>query len=79
MKGLKENGHDVRQCYYNFDERGHCCRYVDGEIIKDYATGSWAAIRQRLDNNCIYDYYVRKGLEFVYARCFQKANPWLIS
>ena len=79
VKGLKENGHDVRLCYYDFDERGHRCRYVDGEIIKDYGTGSWAAIRQRLDYNCIYDYCVREGIEFVYARCFQNANPWLIS
>jgi len=78
VKGLKENGHDVRLCYYDFDERGHRCRYVDGEVIKDYGTGSWAAIRQRLDYRCIYDYCVREGIEFVYARCFQNANPWLI-
>jgi len=79
VKGLKENGHDVRLCYYDFDERGHRCRYVDGEIIKDYGTGSWAAIRQRVDYSCIYDYCVREDIEFVYARCFQNANPWLIS
>lgn len=79
VKGLRENGHDVRLCYYDFDERGHRCRYVDGEIIKDYGTGSWAAVRQRLDYGCIYDYCVCEGIEFVYARCFQNANPWLIS
>ena len=79
VKGLKENGHDVRLCYYDFDERGHRCRYVDGEIIKDYGTGSWAAIRQRVDYSCVYDYCVREDIEFVYARCFQNANPWLIS
>ena len=79
VKGLKENGHDVRLCYYDFDERGHRCRYVDGEIIKDYGNGFWAAIRQRVDYSCIYDYCIREGIEFVYARCFQNANPWLIS
>ena len=79
VKGLKENGHDVRLCYYDFDECGHRCRYVDGEIIKDYGIGSWAAIRQRVEYGCIYDYCVREGIEFVYARCFQNANPWLIS
>ena len=79
VKGLKENGHDVRLCYYDFDERGHRCRYVDGEIIKDYGNGFLAAILQRVDYSCIYDYCIREGIEFVYARCFQNANPWLIS
>lgn len=79
VKGLRENGHDVRLCYYDFNSEGHRCRYVSGDIIKDYGSGSWAAIRQRIDYSCIYDYCVREGIEFVYARCFQNANPWLIS
>ena len=79
VKGLYENGHDVHLCYYDFADNGHRCRYVDGNIIKDYGTGNLAAIRQRFDYDCIYDYCVREGIEFVYARCFQNANPWLIS
>lgn len=79
VKGLRENGHDVRLCYYDFNSQGHRCRYVNGEIIKDYGKGSWAAICQRVDYSCIYDYCVHEGIEFVYARCFQNANPWLIS
>ena len=78
VKGLQENGHDVRLCYYDFNNEGHRCRYVDGGIIKDYGTGAWAAIRQRVDYGCIYDYCIREGIEFIYARCFQNANPWLI-
>lgn len=31
-----------------------------------------------MDYGCIYDYCVHEGIEFVYARCFQNANPWLI-
>ena len=79
VKGLKENGHDTRLCYYDFSPDGHRCRFVDGEVIKDYGTGSLAAIRQRLDFDCIYDYCMREGIEFVYARCFQNASPFLIS
>lgn len=78
VKGLKENGHDTRLCYYDFSPEGHRCRFVDGEVIKDYGTGSLAAIRQRLDFDCIYDYCVRERIEFVYARCFQNASPFLI-
>ena len=78
VKGLRENGHDVHLCYYDFDERGHRCRFVDGAVLKDYGTGAIAAIRQRLSYDCIYNYCIRKKIEFVYARCFQNANPWLI-
>ena len=78
VKGLKENGHDTRLCYYDFSPEGHRCRFVDGEVIKDYGTGNFAAIRQRLDFDCIYDYCICEGIEFVYARCFQNASPFLI-
>ena len=78
VKGLKENGYDTRLCYYDFSPEGHRCRYVDGQVIEDYGTGKRAAIRQRMSYACIYDYCVREGIQFVYARCFINANPWLI-
>ena len=78
VKGLRENGHDVRLCYYGFAENGHRCRYVDNEVIKDYGKGKLSGLRQRISYNCIFDYCIREGIEFVYARCFQNANPWLI-
>lgn len=78
VKGLRENGHDVRLCYYGFADNGHSCRFIDGQVIKDYGKGKWAGLRQRIDYNCIYDYCINEKIEFVYARCFQNANPWLI-
>lgn len=78
VKGLRENGHDVRLCYYGFAENGHRCRYIDDKVIQDYGIGKWAGIRQRLDYKCIYDYCIQNNIQFVYARCFQNANPWLI-
>ena len=78
VKGLRENGHDVRLCYYGFAADGHRCRYVDDTLLRDYGKGAWAGICQRMDYGCIYDYCVREGIGFVYARCFQNANPWLI-
>ena len=79
VKGLKENGHDVRLCSYGFAENGHSCRYVDDMVLNDYGTGALAGFRQRTDYDGVYDYCVREGIEFVYARCFMNANPWLIS
>lgn len=78
VKGLRENGHDVRLCFYDFSPEGHRCRYVDDKILKDYGTGVLAGICQRLDYNSVCDYCVHEGIDFVYARCFQNANPWLI-
>ena len=78
VKGLRENGYEVHLCYYDFDSNGHRCRFVDGEVIKDYGKGFLAGLRQRIDYDCVYDYCELKGIDFVYARCFQNANPWLI-
>jgi len=78
VKGLRENGYEVHLCYYDFDSRGHRCRYVDGEVIKDYGKGMLAGLQQRINYDCIYDYCKLNGIQFIYARCFQNANPWLI-
>ena len=78
VKGLRENGHEVHLCYYGFAENGHRCRYIDDVVIKDYGKGTIAALRQRMSYGCIYDYCKKESIEFVYARCFQNANPWLI-
>ena len=78
VKGLRENGYEVHLCYYDFDANGHRCRYVDDKVIKDYGTGALAGFRQRIDFNCIYGYCKDNGIQFVYARCFQNASPFLI-
>ena len=78
VKGLRENGHDVRLCYYGFAENGHRCRYVDDKLLKDYGQGAFAGLRQRMQYGCIYDYCIHEKIEFIYARCFMNANPWLI-
>lgn len=78
VKGLRENGHDVHLCHYTITDDGHRCRFVDDDVIQDYGKGFIAALRQRIGYDCIYDYCIREDIQFVYARCFQNANPWLI-
>lgn len=78
VDGLRQNGHEVHLCYYDFDEKEHRCRYVDTTVIKDYGKGMFAALRQRVDYKAIYDYCTDKGVEVVYARSFQNASPPLI-
>ncbi|MGN0282382.1 MAG: glycosyltransferase family 1 protein [Prevotella sp.] len=78
VKGLQQNGHEVHLCYYDFDSRGHRCRYVDGSVIADYGKGKFAAMRSRINLGCIYRYCVENGIELVYARSFMNASPILI-
>lgn len=78
VKGLRENGHDVRLCYYDFAANGHRCRYIDGDVLVDYGTGLMAGLKQRVEYDRLYEYCALNGIDFVYARCFQNANPWLI-
>ena len=78
VKGLRQCGHDVRVCYYDFDERGHRCRFVDQQVINDYGRGSLAALWQRVSLGSIYKYGVDNGIELVYARSYINASPFLI-
>ena len=78
VKGLRQNGHEVHLCYYDFDSRGHRCRYVDEKVITDYGTGIKAAIRSRFNLSCILDYCTSNGIEIVYVRSFMNASPVLI-
>ena len=77
-KGLRQNGHEVHLCYYDFDPRGHRCRYVGNKVIADYGTGALAAIRSRTQLDCIYNYCAVNAIEMVYARSFMNASPILV-
>ena len=78
VKGLRQNGHEVRLCYYDFDPRGHRCRYVGNKVIADYGTGALAAIRSRTQLDCIYSFCAVNSIEMVYARSFMNASPILV-
>ena len=78
VKGLRKNGHEVHLCYYDFDSRGHRCRYVDDKVIADYGRGAMAALRSRIDLGCIDRYCIENGIEMVYARSFMNASPVLV-
>ena len=78
VKGLQQNGHEVHLCYYDFDPRGHRCRYVGNKVIADYGTGALAAIRSRTQLDCIYNFCAVNAIEMVYARSFMNASPILV-
>ena len=55
VKGLRQNGHEVHLCYYDFAENGHRCRYVDDEVLADYGKGMLAGLRQRVEYGSVFD------------------------
>lgn len=74
IKGLRQNGHEVHVCYYNIAADGSRCRYVDGEVIRNYGKGRWATLLQRVDYSCINDYCRNHKIELVYVRSFMNAS-----
>ena len=78
VKGLQQSGHEVHLCYYDFNEQGHRCRFVDGRVIEDYGRGMLAALKSRCCMNSVFRFCVDHGIEMVYARGFMNASPVLI-
>lgn len=78
VEGLRQNGHEVHLCYYDFDDNGHRCRFVDDKVVRDFGTWRYAGYVQRMCYGEVYDFCKDEGVEMVYARSFHNANPWLI-
>lgn len=78
IKGLRQNGHEVHVCYYDPAADGSRCRYVDGQVIRNYGRGRWATLLQRMDYSCVNDYCRAHLIELVYVRCFMNASPFNI-
>ena len=78
VKGMQQNGHEVHLCYYDFDSSGNRCRYVNGKVIHNYGKGKSAAIRSRLQLDCIYTYCKENKIGLVYVRSFMNASPVLV-
>ena len=87
VKGLCQNGHEVHLCYYDQGQNGHWQRLVEvhsstsihslSSTLEDFGIGKLAGLRQRICYGAIYNYCVAHGIQMIYARCFQNANPWL--
>lgn len=79
IKGLRQGGHEVHVCSYDYDSKRNLCRFIDDRPIKNYGHGALAAIRQRMSYGCIADYCIDHEIEMVYSRNYQNATPWLVS
>lgn len=77
-KGMIENGHQVNVCIYTINEDGHRIRLVGNNIIADYGTGKWAALKKRFSYQSIYQYAISQHTDIVYIRSYHNANPFTI-
>lgn len=79
VKGLKECGCNVVNCYYSVNPRnGHRKWMVDDEVLIDLGTGAWAKVRKRIDYRPLLAYILENRVSFVYMRSDHNANPFLI-
>ena len=79
IKGLRDLGHEVYVCYYDYDKDGNKVRYIDGKVVKNYGHSLLSPIRQRTDFVAIADFAVHHHIDFVYARHYTNANPFIIN
>ena len=78
IKGLRELGHQVEVCTYDFDEQGNRVRRINEEGIQNFGKGKLAALKGRTDFDKVIQYAIDNKMEFVYVRSFHNANPFTI-
>ena len=78
IKGLRELGHQVEVCTYDFDEQGNRVRRINEEVIQNFGKGKLAALKGRTDFDKVTQYAIDNKMEFVYVRSFHNANPFTI-
>ncbi|WP_036876600.1 glycosyltransferase family 4 protein [Xylanibacter oryzae] len=79
IKGLRDLGHKVFVCYYDYDNSGNKVRYINDDIINNYGKNFLSGIIQRIDFSKIVKFTIENRIEFVYARSFINANPFTIN
>ena len=78
IKGLRELGHQVDVCTYDFDEQGNRVRRINEDVIQNFGKGKFAALKGRTDFDKVAQYAIDNKTEFVYVRSFHNANPFTI-
>lgn len=79
IKGFKECGWNVVNCYYDVDpDTGHRVWKVDGSVLIDLGTGAQAKIKKRVYYAPILAFIKKNRISFVYMRSEHNASPFLI-
>jgi len=78
IKGLKECGCHVVNCYYFVKpENGHRVWMVDDEILADFGKGIGAKVRKRIDYRPLLNYIRKHHIPVAYMRSEHNATPFL--
>lgn len=80
IKGLRECGCNVVNCYYSIDPiNGHSVWMTDENVLADLGKGIRAKIKKRIDYTPILNYIQEREVSLVYMRSEHNASPFLIS
>lgn len=79
VAALKECGLEVYLCYMTIDENGCQKRMVEDKVIDNYGNGYKAKIVKWFHFANLCKYIIDNGIDFVYMRSFNNANPALIA
>lgn len=78
VKGLKECGCEVVNCYYTVNRDGSRMWMVDNKVLANLGTGIVAKIRKRIDYRPLIRYIREQRVGLVYMRSEHNASPFLI-
>lgn len=79
IKGFRDCGCNVRNCYYEVDPMtGHRRWKMDEATLADLGSGVKAKIKKRINYRPIFDYIKEENISFIYIRSDHNANPFLI-
>lgn len=78
VKGLAQNGADVRLCYYDVLEDGRRVWRVGTDIIADFGQGRWAKMKKRVDFSGLIRYVEKEQFDLIYMRSYHNASPFLV-
>jgi glycosyltransferase involved in cell wall biosynthesis len=79
IKGLKECGLNVMNCYYTLLRNNeHRVWMIDDVVLIDLGKGILAKLKKRTNYVSLLTYIIEKRISFVYMRYEHNANPFLI-
>jgi len=78
VNALKNNGVDIRTCYYEVTTEGNREWLIDNEILINLGKGIIAKLKKRIDFTPIIRYILTEKIPFVYIRSYHNSNPFTI-
>lgn len=77
VEALRENGVDTSLCYLRYEDDHSHSRVIDDNVIEHYPCSVIGKIRKRVCYGKVVDYVKNNGVDFMYIRGVNNANPFI--